>query len=78
MRDTGTIAADDQEVVPARRLLRTREGAEYIGVCERTFWAMLNSGQIASVRFGSGARQSVRIDLRDLDLWIAENKVARR
>ncbi len=57
-----------------RRLVRSREAAFYLGVSERTLWTLENSGQVPSVRFGSGRRQSVRFDISDLDLWIDSHK----
>ena len=57
-----------------QRLLTTRQAAAYIGVCDRTMWTLGNSGQIPTVRFGAGHRQSVRFDQRDLDAWIESCK----
>lgn len=78
MKDDPTIITDDQQTLPARRLFRVKAAADYIAVSERTLWTMTNSGEIPSVRFGSGLRQSVRIDLADLDAWIEKHKGGRR
>lgn len=61
-----------------RRLYTTKQAAVYLGVSERTLWTMANSGEIPSVRFGSGRRQSVRFDVADLDAWIEKHKGGRR
>lgn len=64
----------DQPPCPQRRLLTTKQAAEYLGISQRTLWTMTNAGVIPSVRFGAGRRQSVRYDLDDLDGWIASRK----
>ena len=63
---------------PAQRLLRTRQAAVYLSMSERTLWSLTNCGEIRSVRFGAGHRQSVRFDVSDLDQWIENHKGGRR
>ncbi len=53
-----------------RLLLRPREAAEALAVCERTLWSMTASGQIPSVRIG----RAVRYDPADLREWIEAQK----
>ena len=74
MRDTGTTTVDDQEVIPARRLLRTREAYTYLGMSARTLWTLSSVGEIPTVRFGS---RSVRYDIDDLNAWISARKGGR-
>ena len=78
MKDTSTPVSGDRDVIPARRLLRTREAASYLAVSPRTLWTLLNTSQIPSIRFGAGTRPSIRVDVRDLDAWIAGHKGGRR
>ena len=57
-----------------QRLLTAGNAAHYLGICPRTLWTLGNRGEIRSVRFGAGRRQSVRYDLADLDAWIESRK----
>lgn len=59
---------------PGASLLRQREAAEYLGVSPRTLRRLVELGQLPSVRFGTGGRESVRFESSDLDCWIASKK----
>lgn len=74
MKESPTIAVEDQEVIPARRLLRTREAYTYLGMSARTLWTLSSVGEIPTVRFGS---RSVRYDIDDLNAWISARKGGR-
>lgn len=52
------------------RLLTYQQAADILQVSDRTIWAMVDRGEIRAVRFG----RSVRIDLRDLDVFIQSSK----
>ena len=56
------------------RLLTAAQAAAYLGVGERTLWALGSSGQIPRVTFGGGRRKSVRYDRFDLDAWVTAQK----
>jgi excisionase family DNA binding protein len=49
-----------------RRLIGTKEVAEYLGISTRHLWTITNSGQIPSIRMG----KSVRYDPVDIDAYI--------
>jgi len=51
-------------------LLKPREAARALSICERTLWQLTNDGKIPSVRFG----RNVRYDPHDLKRWIAAQK----
>ena len=53
-----------------RKLLSYQEAAEFLGVSDRTIWAMVNRKQLAAVRFG----RIVRIDPEDLKTFIRKAK----
>ena len=65
---------DDQSRAHQGRLLTVKEAAAFLAVSPRSLWALTNTGEIPSVRFGTGTRQSVRYDIDDLDAWIASRK----
>lgn len=52
------------------RLLTYRQAGEFLGVTDRTVWAMVDRGELPSVRFGG----SVRIDPVDLRAFIDRSK----
>lgn len=58
-----------------RRLLRVQEAAEYLGISPSTLRSRIQGGLIPYVKTGPG-RSGIRLDLRDLDEWIAEHRVA--
>ena len=55
---------------PERRLLKPREAAKMLAICERTLWALTNQGGLACVRIG----RSVRYDPLDLAAWNERQK----
>jgi excisionase family DNA binding protein len=55
-------------------LLKPSDAAEALSISPRKLWAMTNSGEIPSVRFG----RSVRYDPADLREWIDQQKGSRR
>jgi excisionase family DNA binding protein len=55
----------------AGRLLTAKEAAEYIGRSEQAMRHLIHQRDIPVVRMG----RCVRIDRRDLDTWIENNKV---
>lgn len=57
-----------------KRLYTVQQTGVYLGISDRTLWTLTNSGEIRSVRFGAGRRQSVRYDVADLDAWIESCK----
>lgn len=54
-----------------RRLLNTKEAAEYLGMTEAAIYQRRHRKQIPVVCFG----RSLRFDVRALDEWIEEHKV---
>ena len=53
-----------------RRLLTYRKVAGVLGVSDRTIWQLVKDGELAVVRF----RGTVRIDRRDLEIFIQKSK----
>lgn len=51
-------------------LMRSREAANFIAVCDRKLWSLTNDGLIPCVRIG----RSVRYDRRDLVEFIDKVK----
>lgn len=58
-------------VQPARRMLKLKAAAEYLGVSTWTLRRILRSGEIPYVQRGEG---NILLDLRDLDADIEKNK----
>ena len=52
------------------KLLSYQEAAEFLGVSDRTIWALVRRKQLTSVRFG----RIVRIDPEDLKVFIRKAK----
>jgi len=59
-----------ESTIQQQRLLRVRQAAEYLSICERSLWTLIKLGKIPSIRLG----RSVRIDLCDLDAFIETAK----
>ena len=55
---------------PCNRLIKCREAAAYLGVCERKLWELSKDGRIPAVRID----RSVRFDVVDLDAFIEKAK----
>jgi len=53
--------------------LRPREAAKMLGVSERFLWQLTRTGQVPSVRLGSGKRRTVRYPLTALTQWLEAN-----
>jgi excisionase family DNA binding protein len=56
---------------PARRMLKTREAADYLGIGLDMLRELIEAGKIPYVKFRESAR---RFDVRDLDAYIEGNK----
>lgn len=52
------------------RLIKCKEAAAYLGICERKLWELEKAGRIPSVRID----RSVRFDIADLDEFIRRAK----
>lgn len=52
------------------RLVKCRQAAAYLGICERKLWELEKDGRIRSVRID----RAVRFDLTDLDAFIRRAK----
>lgn len=59
--------------VPAL-LVKPREAAQALGICEKTLWTLTKCGELPAVRIG----RSVRYDLQDLRAFIDRMKGDRR
>ena len=55
---------------PYSRLIKCREAAAYLGICERKLWELEKKGRIPSVRID----RAVRFDIADLDAFIQSAK----
>jgi excisionase family DNA binding protein len=53
-------------------LLRPRDAAAALAVCEKTLWTLTDRGEIPVVKIG----RAVRYDPRDLSAWIDRQKTA--
>lgn len=52
------------------RLIKCRQAAAYLGICERKLWELEKDGRIRSVRID----RVVRFDMADLDAFIQQAK----
>jgi excisionase family DNA binding protein len=55
---------------PLRLLLRPKEAAAALAVCEKTLWTLTKTGRLPCVRAG----RAVRYGVDDLRAWIDSNK----
>ncbi|MHC4637380.1 MAG: helix-turn-helix transcriptional regulator [Planctomycetota bacterium] len=55
---------------PYNRLIRCKEAAAYLGICERKLWELEKNARIRSVRID----RAVRFDIGDLDAFIRRAK----
>jgi len=53
-----------------RRLIKSRDAADYLCICERKLWQLEKDGRIQSVRID----RAVRFDIADLDAFIQSAK----
>lgn len=61
-----------QSGIPKRRLLRTKEAAEYLGLSPWKLRRLIQCGQLPVVQDADGS--PFLLDLRDLDGYIERNK----
>lgn len=54
-----------------RRMLRTRDASEYLGISAWTLRRLMHRGEIPFIQNGQG---SATLDIRDLDAYIDGNK----
>ena len=75
-RGAMSIAAERAERARSNgaRLLTTEQAAEYLGVSARTVKQLMSGGQMPYVKIG----RSTRLDLGDLDNFIARNRQKQR
>jgi excisionase family DNA binding protein len=59
----------DQIAAP-QLLLTMKQAALALQISERSLWELLRRGEIPRIKIGA----SVRIDIRDLEAWIAGKK----
>jgi hypothetical protein len=52
------------------KLMKSKQAAQYLCICERKLWELSNSGRIQTVRID----RSVRYDIVDLDSFIDQQK----
>jgi len=57
------------------RLLKTKQGAAYLGISPWQLRRLISKGEIPIVQMGEGAR--FLVDVRDLDGYIERNKITR-
>lgn len=62
----------NKSAVPYRRLLRTKEAAEYLGISPWKLRRLIQSGQLPVVQDGDDS--PFLLDMRDLDSYIERNK----
>lgn len=58
------------QIIPPRLLLTMKQAALALQISERSLWDLLRRGEIPRIKIGA----SVRIDVRDLEAWIAKKK----
>jgi excisionase family DNA binding protein len=69
---TQTLAVANRTTAPSRRLLRTKEAAEYLSVSPWKLRKLVQDGLLPIVQDSDGA--AWRVDVRDLDGFIERNK----
>lgn len=53
-----------------RKLIKSRDAAQYLCISERTLWQLSSDGKLPTVRIG----RMVRFDVADLNEFIAKQK----
>lgn len=53
-----------------KKLMKIKQAADYLCVCERKLWELSKTGRIQTVRID----RAVRFDRDDLDVFIADAK----
>ena len=61
---------------PMRRLLRTKEAAEYLGMSPWSLRQMVEHRELPYVSVGDHT-SAWRFDVRDLDRWIEDHKLGK-
>jgi predicted DNA-binding transcriptional regulator AlpA len=64
------MATELQGGETGRRLLKLKQGAEYLGISERKLWGLASAGKVRTVRLD----RALRFDVHDLDELIAQSK----
>lgn len=54
-----------------KKLMKSKQAAEYLCICERKLWDLSKSGRIQTVRID----RAVRFDIADLDSFIEQQKM---
>ena len=62
----------DKNAIPKRRLLRTKEAAEYLSLSPWKLRRLIQEGRLPVVQDADGS--PFLLDLRDLDSYIERNK----
>ena len=63
-------------LTPTRRLLRTKEAAQYLGMSPSSLRRMVERGEMPYISAGDHT-SAWRFDLRDLDAWIESHKLGK-
>ena len=71
--DAPRVRVEDSD----RLLLRPGEVATRLGISRTVVYELIASGEIPSIRIGSGKRRSVRVPVEDLRDWIAAQVATR-
>ncbi len=66
------MAANDSMRTSASRVFSIREAAKFLSISERTAWALISSGELASVQVSRGRRG---VTLRDLEAFVEARRV---
>ena len=66
------MLSSSKTAIPRRRLLRTKEAAEYLGLSPWKLRKLIQDGQLPVVQDTDGS--PFLLDLRDLDGYIDRNK----
>lgn len=54
-----------------KKLMKSKQAAKYLCICERKLWDLSKSGRIQTVRID----RAVRFDIADLDSFIEQQKM---
>ncbi len=65
-----TIKKSMLKVAAMSKLMKSKQAAEYLCICERKLWDLSKSGRIQTVRID----RAVRFDIADLDSFIEQQK----
>lgn len=59
---------------PVQRLFSVKQASVYLGISVATCRRLVWGGQLPFVKWGSGEKAVYHLDIRDLDMFINENK----